>query len=109
MFPGPQPNSTSAAKPTEGNIVSAGLKPGPPRRSEISTRGAMTLGLSSRVGDSPNWHRQCLLVRPTGTLRVSAVAIARHVFRQSFPGNLDPHPRGVADGPAVFAIRLGLV
>src|ERR1700687_296270 len=53
--------------------------------------------------------KPALLVRPAGTLRVSAVAIAGYVFGQSFSGNLDPHSRRVTDGPAVFAIRLGLI
>src|SRR6266849_1141016 len=50
-----------------------------------------------------------LLVRPSWTVRVTTVAITGHMFRQPFSGNLDPHSRGVTNGPAIFAVRLGLV
>ena len=43
-------------KPTERNLASAGLKPGPPRRSENSARGATNLRISA-TEDTDKSHR----------------------------------------------------
>src|SRR6266853_2506543 len=59
--------------------------------------------------EKPHRLKAVLVVRPPRAVRITTVAIARHVFRQSFSGNLDPHSRRVTDGPTVFAVRLGLI
>src|SRR5579864_6720554 len=50
-----------------------------------------------------------LFVRPAGTSRVGPAAIAADMLRQALSGDLGPHPRRILNGPAIFAVRLGLV
>src|SRR5579859_377387 len=74
----------------------------------ISAR-AISCLLLKKTKQKPNRLRPVLLVRPAGTIRIAPIAIAGHMFRQTFSGNFNPHSRRIANRPAVFAVCRGLV
>ena len=69
----------------------------------------MRSGIKRTLLRSLRRYHEHLFIRTSRTVHISAVAIARHMFRQSFPGNFNPHSRRVTNGPTVFAIRRWLI